>query len=159
MNSKVSGKIKFKDYLLLELYHQRKGFLTMIFIAIIIVYVSVPKNTLTIESFIMYYIYVATLGTFLVFLITFIRVRRNYKSLNKRFHEKIVQIDHAGILYGSRGTQKMYRWSDIKKTVFFKKNMFLYISEGQAMIIPNYFFSSSTEEKEWIAFIKQHVSN
>lgn len=158
MNTKVSGKIKFKEYLQIAIYDNKKASVKIIITLIIAIYIIIPQNTPPV-GVLLYYTLGPIWGMILHFLFVFIRNLRSYNSLSERFHEKIVQLNNEGIQYGNKGNQIFYQWSDIKKSVFLRKIIFLYTNNNRVIVIPKHFFSSLEEEKEWTDFIKSHLPN
>ena len=45
MNTKVSGKIKFKEYLQIAIYDNKKASVKIIITLIIAIYIIIPQNT------------------------------------------------------------------------------------------------------------------
>lgn len=159
MNTEISGKIVFKDYWRFALYQWRYSFLIFwvalsIIISLVFLVETTPliANIFTIVFFPIPYLLI-------FFLIVLVKERREYKSLNSRFHERIINVSEEKIRYGIRENQRDIQWSDMKKGVFFKRMIILYTKSNQPLMIPRHFFSSSTQEKEWIDFIKKHISN
>lgn len=159
MNTEISGTLVFKDYWRFALYQWRYSFLILWVALIIIISLVFPVETTPLIANIFTYVFFPIPYLLIFFLIVLVKERREYKSLNSRFHERIINVSEEKIRYGIRENQRDIQWSDMKKGVFFNRFILLYTKNNQPLIIPKHFFSSSTEEKEWIAFIKQHVPN
>lgn len=160
MELEINGIFTFKDYLQLELYQKRYSFLgtpLLATISVLLLYQPL-KDDLLFDKIIL--LSIPTIGAVIgLFLLIFIMERRNYTSLNERFHKRRVRITEKEIYYGIPESQGSTAWSEIKKGVFFNRLIILYTKNNQPLIIPKHFFSSATEEKEWIDFIKKHVPN
>lgn len=159
MNAKITGKLTNKDYIFFDLYRRRYSFLLVVLIGIIVAMIVFPFHLYSILEKIIVLGFSSGGYVLFLFLGVLIINTREYRSLNKRFHERVIQLGEEGLLYGNKGKQGTIHWNDIKKVVFLKRIIILYTRKNHPFLIPKHFFSSSTEEKEWIAFIKQHVPN
>lgn len=126
-------------------------------ITILIVYILVPPRTSPPLQSVLFFTFFPILGAFLMILFIWIREKKNYTSLNKRFHQKTIEIGEEGIRYGSADSKGFFRWSDIRKEAFPKESILLFISTNQALLIPRRFFTSAEEEADCISFIKDHL--
>ena len=156
MNNEIVGKLKFRDYLCCVLHKEKKIIILQVIITVIIVFLLLPKNTSLILGLFLY-VFFAFLSVIFMCLVIFNRVRKNYKTLDKRFHKKIIKINEDGIEYGTKGNPGIFQWSDIRKGVFLKEMILLYISTEEAILIPRHFFSTLEEAKKWEFFINNYL--
>lgn len=155
MEFKLQGELTFKDYLQVALFHQRKLILMEMVFVVVVVFFALPYLSAPPLFKWASFIFFPFLGALFMFILIFIREKRNYSSLSKRFHEKEIQINEEGIQYGSKDSAASFKWSDIKRVDFPKGMILLYISTNQALLIPRRFFSSREEEKAYITFIRK----
>lgn len=156
MNSEVGGRITYTDYFLLTIYSERYLFVIEILASIFLIYLILPAE-MTIFVNVLLYLLAAIIMTLILSIIFYIRVKSEYTNVDKNYHEKIVKINEQGIEYGTKENHIFFRWKDIRRGVFLKKNIFLYISTKQALIIPKHFFSSVKEENEWVNSLKYYL--
>lgn len=159
MDSEITGKLTYGDFLQTELYRRRYSFvLGPLFILLMNYIFSAFGNIAVIADMLLTYI--APIATIIgSFVVISVMERRNYNSLDERFHERKVGISEEGIYYGIPENQESISWSTIRKVVFMKRFIILYTKNKRPLLIPKHFFSSLEEEKEWIDFIKRHLPN
>lgn len=108
MGSKITGKLTYKDYLHFDLYRRRFLFLIIWFFGIITAAIVFP---LDLYSFLNKVILLGIISTSYVvglFLVVVIGSMREYRSVNKRFHERIIKFDKEGILYGLKKNKEIF---------------------------------------------------
>lgn len=159
MESEITGKITNRDFLSLELYQRRYSFLFMWLLGIIASMFVFPLELYSFVNKIILLGIPSMSYVLFLFLVIMILNQREYRSLSKRLYERVIQINEEGIHIGDKERKRSVEWSEIKKVVFLKRIILLYPQKNHPMLIPKHFFSSSTQEKEWIEFIKQHVPN
>lgn len=156
MNSKISGSITYTDNLRATLYSARHQFVLGILAVIMLVYLVLPENTTLWISLILYLL-AAMIISLILLMVLYIRVKLEYKKIDKSDHEKIVKVSEKGIEYGTRENLMFFQWGDIRKRIILKDHILLYITTRSALIIPKHFFSSIQEEKEWTKLLKHHL--
>lgn len=157
MESKITGELTYKDYLHFDLYKRRYSFLIIWFVGIITGTIVFPLDLYSFLNKIILLGIPSTSYVIGLFLVVMIGSKREYRSLNKRFHERVIKFDEEGLFYGMKEKQGNIQWNDIKRVVFLRRMIVLYTRSNQPFLIPKHFFSSSVEEKEWVHFIKKHV--
>lgn len=159
MDDEITGKLTYKDFVRIDLYRRRYSFLMAPLFIMLVNYLIFSFGNARILGEMIPTLIASIFSIIGLFLLILIMERRNYTSLNDRFHKRMVRITEKGIYYGIPENQGSVSWSEIKKGVFFKRFIILYTRSNQPLLIPKHFFSSSTQEKEWIDFIKKHVPN
>lgn len=157
MNSKISGSITYADYLRATFHSERYLLAIEILAVVTLVYLLLPENTTLLISILLYLLAIIII-TLIHSILIHIRVKLEYTNIDKRVHKKIVKMSEKGVEYGTKENLMFFQWKDIRKRVFLKQHILLYISTKQSLILPKHFFSSAKEEKEWITFIKKHLS-
>lgn len=156
MDSEISGKLRVKDYFQSALYREKKMILIGMLPSFLLIYVVLPEDVSLAFSIFLYVLVPITVGILLV-LVLLLKVKRAYTEIDSKMHKKVVKINEKGIQYGTEENSILFLWSDIREGIFLEKNILLYISIHQALIIPDRFFSSQIEKEEWVSFIKQYV--
>lgn len=158
MNSKISGKIVFKDQLRYFVFDKKKGFLIYVISAMILASMFFFLEILPLFYSILYIFILPVAALLFMFSLALILMKKTHENSDQQIHERVVLVNEQGIEYGASGNQILFHWSDIQKSVFLEKLIILHISANQALIIPTRFFSSVEEEEKWITFIKKHLS-
>ena len=89
MEFRMCGELRFKDYLLLALFQGKKLILIQMVFAISLVFLVFPLETTSPALRGTAFILGPLAGALLIFVMIFIRERKNYTSLSKKFHKKI----------------------------------------------------------------------
>lgn len=156
MKDEIKGEILVKDYFQSAFYRDKKLFLIGMLASFLLIYVVLPENISLALSIFLYALVPITVGILLVWVLQ-LKVKRVYAEVDGKMHKKVIKINEKGIQYGTEENSIFFLWSDIREGVFLKKNILLYISINQALIIPDRFFSSQKEKEKWVSFIKQYV--
>lgn len=157
MNIEITGGLTVKDYFLFWFHQARYLLLIELFLIVYFIFLVISEDVSQTVR-ILLYVFTPIAGGLFLSGISFLKIKKEYTIAEKKSHEKIVKINEKGIEYGTRQSQIFYRWEDIRRGFFLKKEILLYISRKQALIIPRRFFNSIEEEEKWIDVLKHYLS-
>lgn len=152
------GTLSLKDFQKFQFYHMRKFYILyfwfVVFLASLAMTILYPGSWL---SSLLFSLAISILGMGLLAILYRFRFKREYASDALMQREIQYRLTEAGIRQSTKSTNAHFDWKNIRAAHKNKGIYRLYVSRSKALIIPERFFASEEDKREFEKIVSSHL--